>query len=56
MAMVEFSSSDKELVSAFEDAVERIESLATGQPEQEAQPEEGRSSEKKDHHTDQNEG
>ena len=56
MAMVEVSSGDKELVSAFEDAVEKIESLAMGQSEHEAQPEEGRSSEKKDHHTDQSEG
>ena len=50
--MAEVSSNDEELISAFEDAVERIESLAMGQPEQKAQSE-GAPSEKKDRHTDQ---
>ncbi len=52
--MAEVSSNDEELVSAFEDAVERIESLALGQPEQKAQSE-GRAPEKTDRHTDQTE-
>ena len=50
--MAEVSSNDEELVSAFEDAVEKIESLAMEQPEQKAQSE-GRAFENRDRHTDQ---
>jgi len=53
MVMFKVSNSDEELVSAFEDAVERIESLATEQPDKKNQFE-GKVSEKKDRHTDQN--